>query len=154
MAVWDDVDNLCEYYDKLKADAAAKEAAAAAAAESAASNAAAVATVDDNEEGDEEEEEEAPPSLNNGEWIEHYLTKNNNAPPKSDYAEFNDAYTNTLETAERVLVEREELKKSKRDNKMQVKLEKVEKMLEDLRAILDEPFRERLLTYGKENYLK
>ena len=157
LAIWDDVDNLCEYYDKLKADAAAKEAAAvAAAAESAASNAAnaaAVATVDDNEE-EEEEEEEAPPSLNNGEWIEHYLTKNNNAPPKSDYAEFNDAYTTTLETAERVLVEREELKKSKRDNKMQVKLEKVEKMLEDLRALLDEPFRERLLTYGKESYLK
>jgi hypothetical protein len=152
LAVWDDVDNLCEYYDKLKADAAAKEAAAAAAksAASNAANAAAVATVYDNEE----EEEEAPPSLNNGEWIEHYLTKNNNAPPKSDYAEFNDAYTNTLETAERVLVEREELKKSKRDNKMQVKLEKVEKMLEDLRTLLDEPFRERLLTYGKENYLK
>mmetsp|Transcript_12065 Transcript_12065/g.17324 ORF Transcript_12065/g.17324 Transcript_12065/m.17324 type:complete len:572 (+) Transcript_12065:75-1790(+) len=147
LVTWGDVDALCGYYDQLKAAAVAKEAAEAAAADT-----------DDKEDGDdqeEKEEEEAPPSLNNGEWIDYYLTKNLNAPPKEEYVEFNHTFTNTVEMAKRISREREVLKKSKRDDKMQIKVAKVEKMLDDLKALIDEPFRELAIkTYGKERYLQ
>ena len=144
IVTWGDVDDLCGYYDDLKAAAAAKEAAAIAAA--------AVADSSAVESGDEEEE---PPSLNNGEWIDYYLTKNLNAPPKESYVEFNHTFTHTVAMAERIHQEREELKKSKRDDKKQIKVAKVEKMLDDLKALIDEQFRERAIkTYGKEKYLK
>jgi len=141
----------------LKTAAAAKEAAATAAAISTVASASNVAAADngnDNEE-EEEEEEEAAPSLSNGEWIEYYLTKNLNASPKENYAEFNETFTNTVQMADRISREREELKKSKRDDKMQTKVDKVEKMLGTLKALINEPFRERAMkAYGKEKYLK
>eukprot|EP00986_Skeletonema_menzelii_P008535 scaffold3629_cov123-Skeletonema_menzelii.AAC.1 len=169
IVTWGDVDDLCGYYDDLKAAAAAKEAAASAAASNvdsatafnaaadvAASAAASHAAATENEEEEEEEEEEeAPPSLSNGKWIEYYLTKNRNAPPKENYIEFNETFTSTVAIAERIHEEREELKKSKRDDKKQTKVAKVEKMLDDLKALIDEPFRERAIkTHGKEKYLR
>ena len=155
---WAGVDDLSNYYDGLKAAAAAKEATAAAAAASTSADVAAsmpLANTAGDDDEEEEEEEEAAPSLTNGEWIDYYLTKNLNAPPKEDYAEFNEAFINTVQMAERVATEREELKKSKRDDKKQSKIAKVEKMLDDLTALTDEPFREcAFLTSGKESYLK
>jgi len=152
IVTWGDVDDLCNYYDKLKAAAVAKEAAVAASTSGSAIASTAVATAD--KEGEEEDEEDAP-SLTNGEWIERYLAKNLNAPPKEDYEEFNETFTNTVLIAERVSREREELKKSKRDDKKQSKVAKVEKMLDDLTALIDEPFRQYAMkVHGKESYLK
>jgi len=154
LVTWGDVDDLKGYYDQLKTAAAAKEAAApnSTVDSATASN---VAAADNGNDNEEEEEEEAAPSLSNGEWIEYYLTKNLNAPPKENYAEFNETFTNTVQMADRISREREELKKSKRDDKMQTKVEKVEKILDDLKALINEPFRERAMkAYGKEKYLK
>jgi len=158
LVTWGDVDDLKSYFEQLRTAAAAKEAEAAAKeAEAAAISAVASASnVDAADNGNvNEEEEEAAPSLSNGEWIEYYLTKNLNAPPKENYAEFNETFTNTVQMADRISREREELKKSKRDDKMQTKVEKVEKILDDLKALINEPFRERAMkAYGKEKYLK
>ena len=84
MVSWSDVDALSNDYDKLKV------AAAAAAKEGEKS-------VVTEEKEDDDEEEEASPSLANGEWIDHYLTTNLNAPSKEDYAEFNDAYMKKID---------------------------------------------------------
>ena len=143
VVAWGNVDDLNNYYIQLRNAADAKKAAASSTSSS--GNASAAAAL-----------EQAAPSLSNGDdWIDHYLTNTLNAPSQEDYAEFNDTVVNTVQMAERVSQEREELKKTKRAGTKQTKVAKVEKMLENLTALIDEPLKEfAFCSCGKENYLK
>lgn len=85
-------------------------------------------------------------------WIDQYMTDNLAAPPKEDYAEFIEAYTDITERVERIVREKEQKKREKRQAKEEKRRQRererererraiVDKFLLDLELLIDEPYR-------------
>ena len=81
-------------------------------------------------------------------WIDQYMTDNLSAPPKEDYAEFIEAYTDITERAERIVREKEQKRREKRQAKEEKRQQRekerraiVDKFLLDLESLIDEPYR-------------
>lgn len=81
-------------------------------------------------------------------WIDQYMTDNLAAPPKEDYAEFIEAYTDITERAERIVREKEQKRREKRQAKEEKRQQRererraiVDKFLLDLEPLIDEPYR-------------
>lgn len=53
-------------------------------------------------------------ALARDDWIDQYLTDNLGAPPKEEYTEFIEAYTDITERAQRIAREKAEKKRDKR----------------------------------------
>lgn len=76
------------------------------------------------------------------------MTDNLSAPPKEDYAEFIEAYTDITERAERIVREKEQKRREKRQAKEEKRQQRekerraiVDKFLLDLESLIDEPYR-------------
>ena len=81
-------------------------------------------------------------------WIDQYMADNLAAPPKEDYAEFIEAYTDITERAERIVREKEQKRREKRQAKEEKRQQRererraiVDKFLLDLEPLIDEPYR-------------
>ncbi len=74
--------------------------------------------------------------------IDEYLVRNLNAPPIESYCEYNDAFADAQRRAEAAAQERYESARAKKAKTKDGKRAKAEKMLVDLSALIDEPFRE------------
>eukprot|EP00580_Thalassiosira_gravida_P017023 CAMPEP_0201668484 /NCGR_PEP_ID=MMETSP0494-20130426/19676_1 /ASSEMBLY_ACC=CAM_ASM_000839 /TAXON_ID=420259 /ORGANISM="Thalassiosira gravida, Strain GMp14c1" /LENGTH=588 /DNA_ID=CAMNT_0048148885 /DNA_START=109 /DNA_END=1872 /DNA_ORIENTATION=- len=74
--------------------------------------------------------------------IDSYLTSNLNAPEINSYKEFNEIYTDMQQKAKAAVQQREEMKRARNQKTKVNKIAKAEKMLDDLTALIDLPFRE------------
>jgi len=74
--------------------------------------------------------------------IDEYLANDLNAPSVESYGEFNDTFRDMERRAEAAAREREDEKRAKNQKTKQNKIAKVEKMMIDLEALIDEPFQE------------
>jgi len=84
-------------------------------------------------------------ALTNPEWIDRYLTDTLGAPPKEDYSEFIEAYTNITERARRVAKEKAEIKRDKRAKQEEKRKSTTDKFVADLTSLIDEPLREKVM---------
>ena len=91
-------------------------------------------------------------ALANNDWIGQYLTDNLDAPPKEEYAEFIEAYTDITERAQKIAREKEEKKRDKRVKQQQNRLATIDKFVTDVTALIDEPFRGKAME-GNSSYL-
>lgn len=92
-------------------------------------------------------------------WIDQYMTNNLAAPPKEDYAEFIEAYTDITERAERIVREKEQKRREKRQAKEEKRQQRererraiVDKFLLDLELLIDEPYRGLAMTKASSYY--
>ncbi|KAL7458347.1 hypothetical protein ACHAWC_010176 [Mediolabrus comicus] len=97
-------------------------------------------------------------------WIDQYMTDNLSAPPKEDYAEFIEAYTDITERAERIVREKEQKRREKRQAKEEKRQQRekerraiVDKFLLDLESLIDEPYRSSAMKkcssyYGRRTF--
>jgi hypothetical protein len=83
-------------------------------------------------------------ALASNDWIDQYLA-NLGAPPKEEYAEFIEAYTDITERAQRIAREKEEKKRDNRAKKEQNRIATIDKFVADVTAFIDEAFRERAM---------
>jgi hypothetical protein len=84
-------------------------------------------------------------ALARDDWIDQYLTDNLGAPPKEEYTEFIEAYTDITERAQRIAREKAEKKRDKRVKKEQNRIATIDKFVADVSALVDEAYRERAM---------
>ena len=84
-------------------------------------------------------------ALTNPEWIDRYLTDNLGAPPKEEYSEFIEAYTDITDRARRVAIEKEEIKRDKKRQKEEKRKSITDKFVADLTSLIDDPLREKVM---------
>ena len=80
--------------------------------------------------------------------IDEYLMTFLDAPPIESYDEFNDTFTDAQRSAEAAAQERYESARLKKAKTKDAKRANVEKMLVDLSAMIEEPFREIVMKRG------
>ena len=84
-------------------------------------------------------------ALINPEWIDRYLTNTLGAPPKEDYSEFIEAYTDITDRARRVAIEKEQIKRDKKARQQEKRRSVTDKFVADLTSLIDEPLREKVM---------
>mmetsp|Transcript_17989 Transcript_17989/g.39328 ORF Transcript_17989/g.39328 Transcript_17989/m.39328 type:complete len:568 (-) Transcript_17989:678-2381(-) len=87
-----------------------------------------------------------------GGGVDDYIEEVLGAPSAEEYCEFNDTYAESIERAKRAMEEREEKKRKASQRTKDNKRAKIDKMISDLEALLDEPFRDAALDRRNVEY--
>ena len=86
--------------------------------------------------------------------IDSYLASNLHAPAREMYNDFNNTYTGMQERAQRVVREKAEMAKARKAKTKENKAVKAQKIVDDLTALLDEPFRECAMKHAKNQAIE